>query len=592
MYDIVLIGAGPANITCANYLKKNNIDNFVIIDIGKNIELRDHNSGLDCVHGIGGAGLFSDGKFSFYPSGTYVWEKFNPEDLILGYEELKNIFKGYIDLPKLDLILNNDKDKDKDKQNKNEWDLKNYTSIYLNLESRKKLINDIILSFMDKFILETLILDIKKIKEFYKIKCFNLKNQTEFEINSKKIVFGTGRFGPLFIKSNLPWIPLEFKRVEVGVRVEGESTHPIFNISSNTDPKFIKKIDSQTQIKTFCWCRNGETVLTKFNLFDGNKICSFSGRSDIIKTTRSNFGFNIIYKNVFQIGLLDQAIKTEYFNVSFNNIDKEIPSEYKQIIKPIKKQIESICTQFNISTEGLNVIGPTIEGVGYYPITDDFLQVPNENIWVGGDCSGKFRGIIPSMISGLYIGYQIIKKFKIKPKVIFISGKRYVGKGETAKLLKSHYENQGKKVLISSFSYLLKVNFCAEYKLDLERFIQDHKYKDEWRNELTEYFAKTNSMDYAYYLESLIDLKEYDVCIIDDLRLLEHVEYIKNVLSQKYQIKMIRIFSDESERIKRGWEKTSYDESRYETELDNYGEFDEQITNNGSIEDLLLKLIK
>ena len=43
----------------------------------------------------------------------------------------------------------------------------------------------------------------------------------------------------------------------------------------------------------------------------------------------------------------------------------------------------------------------------------------------------------------------------------------------------------------------------------------------------------------------MINLNKYDTYIIDDLRLLEHVEY-KNILSQKYKIKIIRIYSDES----------------------------------------------
>ena len=133
------------------------------------------------------------------------------------------------------------------------------------MELRKNLINDINLDIEDKFMLETQVTSVEKLDGYYKIICKNLKkiNSVELEIKCKYIIFGTGRFGALFIKSNIPWIPLEFKRVEIGVRVEGVSTHPIFNISSNTDPKFIKQIDLQTQIKTFCWCRSG--VKTKYD---------------------------------------------------------------------------------------------------------------------------------------------------------------------------------------------------------------------------------------------------------------------------------------------------------------------------------------
>ena len=41
--------------------------------------------------GMGGAGLFSDGKFSFYPSSSVLWKKLaeNYETLYKSYKEVK-----------------------------------------------------------------------------------------------------------------------------------------------------------------------------------------------------------------------------------------------------------------------------------------------------------------------------------------------------------------------------------------------------------------------------------------------------------------------------------------------------------------------
>ena len=47
---------------------------FLIIEKGKSISNRDRNDKFDAVAGVGGAGLFSDGKFSFFPSGTNIWK--------------------------------------------------------------------------------------------------------------------------------------------------------------------------------------------------------------------------------------------------------------------------------------------------------------------------------------------------------------------------------------------------------------------------------------------------------------------------------------------------------------------------------------
>ena len=49
---------------------------------------------------------------------------------------------------------------------------------------------------------------------------------------------------------------------------------------------------------------------------------------------------------------------------------------------------------------------PMIEGIGYYPKLED-SKVVGENIWVCGDLSGNFRGIIPALVSGAYVGKTI-----------------------------------------------------------------------------------------------------------------------------------------------------------------------------------------
>ena len=67
--------------------------------------------------------------------------------------------------------------------------------------------------------------------------------------------------------------------------------------------------------------------------------------------------------------------------------------------------------QFNIEIGEINLIGPTIEGVGMYPQLKDDLSLTGENrIFVAGDSTGIFRGIIPSMMSGIYVALSILKE--------------------------------------------------------------------------------------------------------------------------------------------------------------------------------------
>ena len=78
-WDTVIIGSGPSSLACAEVLLNNNITNFLILDKGQKERLEDNPH--DIANGFSGASLFSDGKVSFYPSGTKVWDLSN-EDLV------------------------------------------------------------------------------------------------------------------------------------------------------------------------------------------------------------------------------------------------------------------------------------------------------------------------------------------------------------------------------------------------------------------------------------------------------------------------------------------------------------------------------
>ena len=48
------------------------------------------------------------------------------------------------------------------------------------------------------------------------------------------------------------------------------------------------------------------------------------------------------------------------------------------------------------------LIGPTLEGVGWYPEVDDSLRLVDRPTWVVGDACGLFRGIVAAFVSGHY----------------------------------------------------------------------------------------------------------------------------------------------------------------------------------------------
>ena len=73
-YDVIIVGGGPAGLFAAAWLGENTSLSVLVIEKGKQAQRRDCPVGrLGCIHckpcnilsGIGGAGLFSDGKLNF-----------------------------------------------------------------------------------------------------------------------------------------------------------------------------------------------------------------------------------------------------------------------------------------------------------------------------------------------------------------------------------------------------------------------------------------------------------------------------------------------------------------------------------------------
>ena len=77
-FDVVVVGAGPAGLSVAHGLRGSGLK-VLLVEEGRACIERDRDSQTDVPSGVGGAGLFSDGKFSFYPSATRLWTLPRPE---------------------------------------------------------------------------------------------------------------------------------------------------------------------------------------------------------------------------------------------------------------------------------------------------------------------------------------------------------------------------------------------------------------------------------------------------------------------------------------------------------------------------------
>jgi hypothetical protein len=437
--NVVILGAGPAGLASLKGLQNHN--KVVIIDYGLPINKRFHNKASHLGVGVGGAGLFSDGKFSYYPAGTAVYqlEKTNLirdahqwVEKIMDKCEIKSISFEDIKFQTQDLTC--------------QIIEKKYPSFYASLQERKSLILNLAeLTKKVCLLSNTKVLKIDKIASLYILNIQNVTTGIVDIIKTKKIIIATGRFGIKDLRElqgNNIKLPFQYLRTEFGVRIDAPSNLGFLSRNKNPDVKFIWK-NNFGEVRTFCTCRNGEI----WNIPYQNNLSALSGRSDGPQSAFSNFGLLVrissdieLGKSVIEKVTNNDIIKSQASIVqslhSFlgrniqdtidedkhikNNID-ERPWFPKEKFKKgnIRKLLGKECSQLltiainnlldispDLDNKNVMMLFPSIEGVGEYLHTDGNLKVVGENIWVAGDANGSFRGLIPAFISGYYAGHE------------------------------------------------------------------------------------------------------------------------------------------------------------------------------------------
>lgn len=406
-FDVVIIGAGPAGLSAGMSLLQRGYK-FAIYDSGLPLKERSNNKANQLIQGEGGAGLYSDGKVSFFPSATALWSLRDQEILRESYLWFSGVFqKSGIIIPQFPDVIK------LDNKNLHEVYNKKYPSYYINFNARKEIISSFFEKLKNNINFSSQIVSLVEANNEFDI---YIENHTGTHvIRSRCIIFAGGRFGAIDLRRMIPALPLKFQRFEVGVRLEQPNSEWFYSQYESTDIKLIQQISADREWRTFCTCRQGRVLKTKWN-----GISTFSGTADCGKTLYSNIGINIRFKCVPKDTTLLSEIYTllsgdkELFSVTLQEyIETEKIMLGEKLDKIFRKKFsETFQKNFGKS----KIYGPCIEGIGYYPEISGALKVNSRNIFVAGDATGLFRGIMPAMVSGFYCGRQIdniINKTKI-----------------------------------------------------------------------------------------------------------------------------------------------------------------------------------
>ena len=230
----LIIGAGPSGLSCASKISETSTE-YIVIDKGKNLTDRIHNQVSDIAKGVGGLGLFSDGKFSFFPSGSNVYS-LHEHYVEKAYVKLKIELESIgVQAPALEL------EKARTTNNKLFNGKKEYRSIYVNLHHRKLLVKNQLEKLNRNVVPNTKANKINKTNDGYITECINSDGEIVF-IKSRHIVISTGKYGFLgaLPDSILSFCDFSVKegRFEFGIRIETNPKASFFNKNAENDIKY------------------------------------------------------------------------------------------------------------------------------------------------------------------------------------------------------------------------------------------------------------------------------------------------------------------------------------------------------------------
>lgn len=370
----------------------------VVLERGDSVRDRDRSRASDLVVGVGGAGLYSDGKFSFAPSATKLWELEPRVALNEAYNwTATTLLEHGVNAPPLPAWG----------ASKGEDGLiKAYPSQYMGLDERLALIDSLERQVGDALVTGA---DV----------CLRARPEgVAGDLQDRRFlgrtgIVASGRFGPLRAVEGLP---SEFRRVEIGMRVEQRADRFVLNaesVAALLDPKWVRRSpDGRREWRTFCCCRRGEVVETCFD-----DITTVSGRADGPPTDRSNFGLNVRFLEVAEaedaLARVMEAARRPALRVQAGDLleggtaSRTVDAFGANVADALAEGLTALGDDLGVDVWDATLHLPAIEGVGYYPPVSGSLRVRSA-IWVAGDVTGVFRGLVPALVSGRLAAMEAI----------------------------------------------------------------------------------------------------------------------------------------------------------------------------------------
>lgn len=462
MYDVIIVGAGPAGLFSAYELCKNNSKlKILILDKGKYAKNRlcpiAKNNGV-CINctpcqilsGYGGAGTFSDGKLNFIPKlgKSDLFKYMTPSEAYKLIDDTEEIFNQFEMDAKVYPTNMEEAQKLEKEIAKNGAKLLIIKNKHIGSDHLPNCI-DKLTNYLKEHHVET-----KELCNVHDIKTINPDNHEvicsikgkPITYQAKKVIIAPGRTGAKWVgelanKYNIPYIS---QSIEIGVRIEfrKEIMEDISKILYEPTI-FIKTKTYGDEIRTFCSNPGGYVAKESYEGY-----CCVNGYS--LKDTKSN---NSNFAFISKVNLTEPVTDTRMYGESIARIANVLGagkpiiqtlkdlrdgrrSNWHRINKGFVEPTLKDCVAGDLALvlphriiinilEGLEILDKIMPGINngetllYGPeikffsneiTTNNKFKLENDNIYFIGDGAGKAGNIVAAAATGLVVARDILEK--------------------------------------------------------------------------------------------------------------------------------------------------------------------------------------
>ena len=434
---VCIVGLGPAGMGAALRLSEDNksID-LVCLDAGNPPEKRlcskrsnqvcDEEEYCQVICGFGGCAYLSGGKVSDFPAGGGLASLIgSPEKtkktLAQGLHELS----CYVDLrrtnPNAAIIEN-----ERAFFERLGFEYKYYASYYCThqrlAEGVKKIYEQLESKRIAMLFKRELVM-VRRDREGFLLTVKHMDKRSE--VYADCLILAVGRSGRDLLREVGHSLSLSGKEnhLDIGVRLEFPTRLFTEKVKAHNDLKLVFGT-----ARTFCVCKDGQVVRYFSNGFQLTEGRCTSGR----KTGLTNLGITVrlppANENVDLLNMLkEQMIRLKkgvvihqgldsYLNNGFNStkLSTGQASDINAVLPisvsgSVREAVHYFASRFFSKRDWkyVTVFAPEIDFGGVaFPINDDFSIAPN--LYLVGDCTGRFRGILQAWSSGMSCAQRIL----------------------------------------------------------------------------------------------------------------------------------------------------------------------------------------